>query len=106
MKKKIDKRVCPKCFEVRKLTEHHILPRRFYKFNKHVIYLCRKCHDNIEVIISKLESENNGRLDTDGYYKVIKDFIKNGMYASVMQDFEGNEKILINYRGGQDETTG
>ena len=90
--------VCPKCFEMKKLTEHHILPRRFYKFNKHIIYLCRECHNNIEIVVSKLEFDNNGKLDKDGYYKVIKDFIKNGMYASVMQDSNGDKKTLINYK--------
>lgn len=43
--------ICPKCFEKRHLTKHHILPKRFFGFNQSVLYLCQSCHSEIEIIL-------------------------------------------------------
>ena len=42
---------CPKCKKYTFRTKHHILPRRWYGENNHIIYLCRKDHDNLESLI-------------------------------------------------------
>lgn len=54
------RRVCPKCHEFVKATKHHLLPKRFYeaflrtygrvaaKRQFPTIYICRKCHDDLE----------------------------------------------------------
>ena len=38
--------VCPKCFKIGKLTEHHIFPKRFFgnKNNDSKLFLCWNCH--------------------------------------------------------------
>lgn len=81
MGRKRKKGVCPKCFKVRVLTKHHVLPQRFYGRNSNTIYLCRNCHDKIEIILSRLECDNGGRLKHRHYLQVIKDFIRGGDYV-------------------------
>ncbi|WP_457635804.1 HNH endonuclease [Persephonella sp.] len=47
----MNKAVCPKCFNLRKLTKHHILPKRHFKKKEDrekIFLLCRECHDEIE----------------------------------------------------------
>ncbi|MDA3815585.1 MAG: hypothetical protein PF549_04430 [Patescibacteria group bacterium] len=81
MRKKRRRGICPKCFKLKRLTKHHILPKRFYKRNDHTIYLCRDCHDEIEVILERLECDNSGRLKHHHYQEVIKRFIRGGEYV-------------------------
>ena len=44
---------CPKCREYKKMTRHHVYPRRhFGKRNNNVIFhLCRECHVELETRI-------------------------------------------------------
>ena len=45
---------CIKCREYRKITRHHIYPKRHYgggKKNQSYILFCRDCHDDIEKLI-------------------------------------------------------
>lgn len=46
---------CQKCGTHRKLTRHHVLPRRFFGVNGPCCVLCRKCHDLIEKLIPEKE---------------------------------------------------
>lgn len=43
--------LCPKCLEIKRLTKHHIFPKRFFGENDNVLYICRECHNSIENII-------------------------------------------------------
>ena len=43
--------ICPKCFQVRKLTRHHALPKRYFGDTNHKLWICRDCHDEIEKIL-------------------------------------------------------
>jgi len=45
--------ICPKCFKIKKLTAHHIFPKRFFGDNNSKLYICRDCHDEIEEIIPR-----------------------------------------------------
>lgn len=71
---KTKKGVCSKCFKSGQLIRHYILPKRFYGFNKHYIYLCGGCHDKIESIISRLECNNSSELKHSHYYQAIEHF--------------------------------
>lgn len=44
---------CPKCRELRPMTLHHVMPRRWFgkKNNNLTFYLCRRCHDALELLI-------------------------------------------------------
>jgi 5-methylcytosine-specific restriction endonuclease McrA len=52
--------LCPKCKTLQELERHHIKPRRFYNGDKTqpILYLCTKCHQDIELIISRRENVN------------------------------------------------
>lgn len=72
--------VCPKCFEKKVLTNHHILPVRHYGRNNWKISLCRSCHNDIEVILNRLESDRGGRLKHNEYLSIIREFIQTPWY--------------------------
>ena len=42
---------CVKCLKVRPLQRHHLLPLRFFGRNKSTLFLCDKCHKEIEAIL-------------------------------------------------------
>lgn len=46
---------CPKCGRVRKITRHHIYPRRIFGRGKNniILLLCVECHRDIERIIPR-----------------------------------------------------
>jgi len=41
---------CPGCLQERKMTRHHIYPRRHFgtRRNTELFLLCRECHDELE----------------------------------------------------------
>ena len=83
------KGICPKCHLFKKLTSHHIWPRRIYGENRHIIKLCRQCHDQIERLIPYR------RMSKPFYKRVLKEFLKGGGYANA-SDF--NPKSVAVYR--------
>jgi len=44
---------CPKCHEVKDLTQHHIWPKRFFRGGYGKLSICRNCHDEIETILPR-----------------------------------------------------
>ncbi len=46
---------CPACGRVVPLTKHHHLPVSIFGANPHHIWMCRKCHDQLEVLILQEE---------------------------------------------------
>jgi hypothetical protein len=44
---------CPKCHRIKRLTNHHITPVRFFGKNDCILKVCRECHDDIEQIIPR-----------------------------------------------------
>ena len=53
MNKQMVVRPCPKCHIEKKMTKHHVFPKRHFgtKDNKKVFLLCRDCHDKLERLI-------------------------------------------------------
>lgn len=47
--------LCKGCGMKKQLTEHHVIPKRLKVEDPRRIYLCRECHDILEVLIAKLE---------------------------------------------------
>lgn len=47
--------ICKGCGEAKKLTKHHIMPRRLKLNDERCIWLCRGCHDILEGLIAKFE---------------------------------------------------
>ena len=65
--------VCTKWLKLKHLTKHHIYPKRHY--NKPVYcYLCRKCHDALERIITTRE-KINGKLHRNDYLDIVINFV-------------------------------
>lgn len=63
--------ICPKCKEFCQLTRHHIRPKRFYgKNTDEILWICRTCHDNIELLIPREEKK-----DDNFYYQVVEIFL-------------------------------
>ena len=67
--------ICPKCMECRKLTRHHIFPRRFFGKSNNILYICRKCHDEIETIIPR-----HNKLTKIEYKKLHKQWLTEEFY--------------------------
>ena len=65
--------VCPKCCEIKRLTKHHVFPKRYYRRNQKPVcmWLCRTCHDQLELMIP-LE-----RMGKGFYLTVVKRFMQN-----------------------------
>lgn len=59
---------CLKCHTSKRLTRHHILPKRHYKGAGPVMTLCRYCHDRIELLIPF------EKMDKEFYYLVAEQF--------------------------------
>jgi len=49
------KRVCPRCHQLRHLTDHHILPKHVFGLGGHTVEICRECHNELEIQIARLE---------------------------------------------------
>ena len=56
---------CPKCRVLRKMTGHHVFPRRFFgrKNNQTIFLLCRGCHDKLHRIIPDRRLPKHRSLD-------------------------------------------
>lgn len=72
--------ICPKCFDLKPLTKHHIYVQRFYGKNPSVILLCRGCHNEIEAILRSAEMDRGGKLRHWEYLQIVKVFIKEVFY--------------------------
>lgn len=78
IRKKKNKKTCPACKgKSYGLSGHHILPKRFFpqalggcgSRNPSVIYLCRDCHDEIE-----LEIPQDEMLRIREYFSIVEKF--------------------------------
>jgi len=49
------KGMCPKCHRRKDLTIHHCIPKRLKTGIEEIVYLCRDCHDWVEVRIKEAE---------------------------------------------------
>ena len=80
--------MCPRCFQMKTLTRHHIYPRRFFgsKSNRASIMLCRTCHNELELIIPIHEQK-----EKHWYVKILANWLK-GDYdgQNMRQVFECN----------------
>lgn len=63
--------VCPNCFEQRFLEKHHIFPKRFFGLNEWHLFLCSRCHEEIENLIPFFK-----KLNKRWYLKLHKAFLK------------------------------
>ena len=73
--------ICPKCFYNKRLTNHHVLPRRFFGGNDSKLLLCRECHDEIELILPE-----HRELLPHEYYEVTEAWLK-GQTVRVFDDY-------------------
>ena len=50
------KGLCPCCLEIKPLTAHHIIPKRFNRHsnNTPILYLCSDCHQQLEQRLYKI----------------------------------------------------
>lgn len=66
-------RVCPKCREFKRMTVHHLLPRRFFgkKGNHLTVFLCAECHSDLEVHIPQHE-----QLAREKYFLILIRFLE------------------------------
>lgn len=70
--KKIER--CPVCQKIydfnNQKTNHHVLPKRFFKGIGDRYELCRKCHDRLERDIPRFQ-----KLAHQTYYRILNRFI-------------------------------
>lgn len=50
-----EKQPCPVCGKLARLTRHHVLPKHVFGENDSAFYLCRNCHDGLELAIRDME---------------------------------------------------
>jgi len=69
--------LCPKCLSITQGTKHHIYPKRFFGNGKNadndntpLLYLCRKCHSNLERLIPQ-----HYELDKEDYLQIAREFL-------------------------------
>lgn len=79
--------ICTKCLKRTNLTQHHELPRRFFKGHGAVIMLCRKCHDKIESIIP-----TEKKLERKDYRQITKNFLENRIVFCKPKNSKKREK--------------
>jgi 5-methylcytosine-specific restriction endonuclease McrA len=66
--------LCPKCGETKRLTRHHIFPKRhFGAGHKFLFLLCRECHNELELDIPQTKV-----LTKIEYYQIIIRFLNRG----------------------------
>ncbi len=67
--------LCPKCLEYKRLTRHHILPRRIFRKQRSppILDLCRDCHDILE---NKIPYKRKSK---SFYFNVAKNFLQEGV---------------------------
>jgi RNase P subunit RPR2 len=81
MARKIKKAICPVCFELRDLTNHHVYVKRYYGANDHVLRICRNCHDCLEAILESKEIDRGGQLNDWEYKDIARRFVKGSAYV-------------------------
>jgi len=81
MGKRRRKAVCPRCFELKLPTRHHIYVKRFYGENPYIIFLCRDCHTRLEKILASKEMDRKGQLKKWEYLDIVRSFLKGGCYV-------------------------
>lgn len=62
--------LCSKCLEIKPGTRHHVYPRRFFGGEGPLLWLCRKCHDALELIIPQ-----HTQLQKQEYLQLTREFI-------------------------------
>jgi len=70
--------LCARCLIVKRLTKHHIFPKRFFGSNpgSPILHLCRDCHNDIEVHIPQ-----HTELERDEYLAIAVEFLKGELAA-------------------------
>lgn len=74
---------CPVCENHTQATQHHVYPLRFFpqnlEENRHYCYLCRTCHDALEVLIQAEEKAKGGvrgkPLTRARYVSIVREFL-------------------------------
>jgi RNase P subunit RPR2 len=73
--------ICPKCFELKLLTSHHVYVKRYYGHNDYILRICRECHDELERILQSKEMDRGGQLKDHEYLEIARSFVKGGYYV-------------------------
>lgn len=48
--------ICPRCKKEKDLTTHHVRKRLIFGNNGRTLYLCRSCHDELEILVTVMEN--------------------------------------------------
>jgi hypothetical protein len=76
---------CNHCGSTENITRHHVLPVRWWnkRTNKWTVPFCNSCHENLETIISIVESITSGKpigskvkLKASEYETIVKAFTR------------------------------
>lgn len=62
--------ICTKCLQVRPASRHHCFPKRFFGGEGPLLWLCRKCHNDIERIIPQFQ-----KLTKEDYLTLTREFL-------------------------------
>ena len=84
-----EKGFCPKCEKTDvNLTKHHILPQCFFGKEGDLIRLCRKCHDDLEIIIQQAEGKTSKKrrrqMPENRYYTILYEFLDLDIHDSTI----------------------
>lgn len=82
--------VCPKCDKHKKVTRHHILPRRFFGSppNAPILLICRSCHTDLEQLIPEKELQSH-----QFYWSILFVFLKTDRIRVI--EWSGNRSYVV-----------
>ena len=81
--KRVKTGFCQKCGELKIITTHHILPKRFFGANEATLRICRDCHDEIEEILPR-----NRELTKAEYFEIHKAWLKDKCITIIEEEKE------------------
>ena len=88
---------CPHCQEYRKLTHHHILPKRHWKGKGPGLKLCWECHCELENLIALAEGKHRHRLSMRKYFRITAQFLHgadDGVINHLMNQFTIQQTLV------------
>jgi len=85
-----DRQICPACGNNRRLTNHHVYPKRFFPNQFLMIKLCNQCHRELEELIP-----NRRKLIIREYRQLTEEFIQKKQSQLRLEPEEVENFILL-----------
>lgn len=92
--------ICPACHEYKKLTRHHVLRKCWFHGEGRVEWICRECHNLVELVIDAEELWHGGQLEKIQYELIVERFLA-GYYSGPAKKFSTPEFLRVFLRANR-----